>query len=682
MSDKTFQHWKIDIDGDGIAWLHLDQAGAGANVLCVGVIEELGVILDEQIAHKPVGMVILSAKKNGFIAGADIKEFTHITTRDMAVRHIERGQAILDRIEALPFPTLALIHGFCMGGGLELALACTYRIADDGTETRLGLPEVQLGIHPGFGGTMRLTRLIGGPAAMDIMLTGRTLSARAAAKIGVIDYAVPTRQLHTAARQILLDRPAPHKASVSQRLTNSAVARRVLAGMMRKKVAQKARPDHYPAPYALIDLWQRHGSDPRGMLKAEAQSVGGLVVTPTARNLVRVFFLKEKLKGLGKLPADANARDVRHVHVIGAGVMGGDIAAWCAARGLTVTVQDRKPETLVKALQRARGMFDKTLKDKRLVDAAMDRLMPDLNGVGVPRADVIIEAIVENIEAKQALFRSLESRAKADALLTTNTSSIPLEVIGQALARPERLVGLHFFNPVAKMPLIEIVTARNTDGLLAQRTAAFARRIDRLPLPVKSSPGFLVNRILMPYLLEAVVVHEEKKPARAIDEAALAFGMPMGPLHLADTVGLDICLHVAEILAKQLNVPVPQSLRDMVTAGKLGVKSGEGFYRYAKGQQLGGEGTVNDTTRRDITDRLIARLLNEAVACLRQGVVAEADLLDAGIIFGTGFAPFRGGPLHYAASLGINSYVDKLHDLEHRHGEGFKADEGWGALVV
>ncbi len=676
-ADMNYNNWRVETDAEGIWWLHIDQAGSGTNVLNVAVIEELEDILNRCAAQKPLGVVFLSDKKNGFIAGADIKEFTQIHDMEMAVEHIRRGQAIMDKIEAMSCPTVALIHGFCMGGGLELALACRYRIADDGPSTRLGLPEVQLGIHPGFGGSLRLPRLIGAPAAMDLMLTGKSINARKAKKLGLLDYAVPTRHFISAARKVIIDKPRGFQPSRWQRWSNNALARPLLAKMMRKQVAKKARPDHYPAPYALIDLWAKHIGKRDQMLREEAQSVARLVIGETSKNLVKVFFLREQLKARGKLPEHLRAQEIRHVHVVGAGVMGGDIAAWCALRGLDVTLQDRSEEVIAKALQRANKLFKRKLRGDRLgIIAARDRLLPDMAGLGVAKADIVIEAIVENIEAKQGLYRDIEPRMKPGALLTTNTSSIPLQVLGEALNEPGRLVGLHFFNPVAQMPLIEIVTAEQTDAEAAQRVAAFAKQIGKLPLPVKSAPGFLVNRILMPYMMEAVRMREQGLAAAAIDQAAVDFGMPMGPLHLADTVGLDICLSVAEILGKELNLEIPGVLRDLVGQGKLGVKSGQGFYHYDKAGKRTDKASA-EGIEPEIIDRLMARLLNEAMACLREGVVENRELLDAGIIFGTGFAPFRGGPINYAEHEGFQAWLDKLQRLEHQYGKAFHPDPGW-----
>ncbi len=673
----TYKNWRYTLDNQRIAWLDFDKADGNTNTLSSEVLNELDAIIAALRIEKPLGVVIRSAKTSGFAAGADVKEFSALKSFDTAVKFIELGQTTFDHLEQLDCPTVALIQGFCLGGGLELALACKYRIADDDARTKLGVPEVRLGIHPGFGGTVRLPPLLGAPAAMDLMLTGRSLSARAAQKIGLVDYAVPARHLEMAARETILKPPPRKRAQGWKALTNHALARPLLARTLRKQVAQKARADHYPAPYAIIDLWEKFAGDPRRMLREERFSEARLVTNESARNLIRVFFLQERMKALGQ----KNLINPKHVHVIGGGVMGGDIAAWCAQQGMRVTLQDRKPEHIARVIKRAADLYKKTLKVPRLVQAALDRLVPDIDGNGVARADVIIEAIFENIEAKQALFREIEPKMRADALLATNTSSIPLSVLSKALQRPERLIGLHFFNPVSKMQLIEIVSDTNTDPQVAARAAAFARHIDRLPLPVASKPGFLVNRILMPYLMEAVLLESEGVPAPAIDQAALNFGMPMGPLELADTVGLDICLHVGEILGQHFGQEVPARLKKLVEAGKLGRKSGAGFYQW-QGDKKGEpeKGGHNSPGEPEIIDRLMLRLLNEAMACLREGVVSDADLLDAGVIFGTGFAPFHGGPMNYIKSRGQSTLNTRLVDLKSRFGARFLPDPHWNKV--
>ncbi|HID48639.1 MAG TPA: crotonase, partial [Chromatiales bacterium] len=582
------------------------------------------------------------------------------------------------RLESLPCPTVAVLTGFTLGGGLELALACNYRVADNDPATRLGLPEVKLGIHPGFGGTVRCLERIGVLKGMDMMLSGRALSARAAKKIGLVDYAVPRRHLLNAARACVKKPPAQKGPPVWNTLLNHKQVRPWLAKLFSRKVAERASRAHYPAPYALIDLWVHHWGDRDTMLREEAASVARLLTGKTAQNLVRVFLLQEQLKNLGRMPEYAP----RHVHVIGGGVMGGDIAAWCAMQGFNVTIQDMKAETLGRVIRRAHDLYRKKLRHRRAITATLDRLMPDLAGDGLVKADIVIEAIFEDAEVKRQLFRDIEPRLKPEALIATNTSSIPLEELSGALENPERLVGLHFFNPVARMPLVEIVHGRQTSEETRNRASAFTRKISRLPLPVTSSPGFLVNRVLMPYLMEAVVLAEEGVPLKVIDDAATEFGMPMGPIELADTVGLDICLKVAEILSQHMGGEVPAILRDKVRQKKLGKKSGAGFYTFRKGKPVKPAPDKHYTPATDLQDRLIMRMLNEVVACLRDEVVENGDLADAGIIFGTGFAPFRGGPVHYIQDRGPQQLKKLLENLMHAHGDRFKPDQAWSRLIT
>lgn len=671
-------HWRTERDADGLVWLHFDQLESPINTLSVEVLDELNQMLQKIEGMAPRGLIICSDKPEGFIAGADVKGFEGLSDAALVEGYIRKVHGIFQRLEELPCPSLALIHGYCLGGGLELALACRYRIASDALATRLGFPEVKLGIFPGFGGTVRSTRLLSVLAAMNLMLTGRTLSGRTAQKQGLVDLCVPQRQLKNAAMQLLQSRPATAKAPWWNGLLSSNLMRPLVASLLHQQVAKKANPDHYPAPFALIEHWKRHGGSAPALYQSEAEQVASLITGDTAQNLIRVFGLQEKLKGLSK---DVEFTP-RHIHVVGGGTMGGDIAAWCALKGLKVTLQDRGPEQLTRAVKRAHQLFRRKLKRRHLVQAASDRLMPDPKGHGVVQADIVIEAIFEDIEAKQSLFKHLEPQLKPDALLASNTSSIPLETLSEVLDDPGRLVGLHFFNPVAKMQLVEVVKGEQSDPLQVDRALAFCHCIDRLPLPVKSSPGFLVNRVLMPYLLEAVDLLEEVNAPELIDAAAEAFGMPMGPIELADTVGLDICLSVAEKFSTAFHTEVPSLLRQKVEQGQLGRKSGQGFYQYGS---KGAHKTAKQPKESSLTphtERMILRMLNEAVACLREQVVTDEDLLDAGMIFGTGFAPFRGGPMHYIHQAGPERLHKRLDELQIKYGHHFDANKGWRAIGV
>ena len=647
MTENTeFRHWQLKRDAEDIAWLVLDREGEKVNSLSREVLLELDAILAKLEEDLPRGLVIYSAKKSGFIAGADIREFDHQTDATEAKAGIEMAHKLFDRLEALPCYTVASIHGFCLGGGLELALACDYRVALDSESTRIGFPEIQLGIFPAFGGTARSIRLLGGRKALELILTARSLRARAARGLGLVDKVVSEHgSLHWAARKAIVKQRKGHRASRLNRMSSSPGTRQIIAKAMEAQVSKRARRDHYPAPYVLIDLWRKVGDDFNAMLKGEAEKASELLMGDVSRNLRRVFRLQEQLKELAK-PDDSTANwQARRVHVVGAGVMGGDIAAWCALRGLEVTLQDREMKYVAPALKRAEALFKKKLRSSAKVAAAKSRLMADVAGDGIQRADVIIEAIFENLEAKQQLFTELEQQAKPDALLASNTSAIPLEDIAAGLQQPQRLIGLHFFNPVAKMPLVEVVRGNQSDSSDIKKGCMFSQRIGKFPLPVKSAPGFLVNRVLAPYMLEAVNLLDEGHSMATIDAAAETFGMPMGPIELVDTVGLDVAVSVSKKLAPD-NITAIEPLQAMVEAGKLGKKSGEGFYLWKKDRPE--KGKPSDMVALDILgERLIKPLLEECRRGLAEDIVDSADLLDAGVIFGTGFAPFRGGPMHY-----------------------------------
>jgi 3-hydroxyacyl-CoA dehydrogenase/enoyl-CoA hydratase/3-hydroxybutyryl-CoA epimerase len=675
---KQYKNLWLETDENRVSWLYLDKANASANVLSSEVLEELDLCIDFVENNPSAGLIILSAKPGGFIAGADVNEFQGIKDEPTALKLIQRGQSIYTRIEKLPIPTVAVINGFCLGGGTELALACKRRVAQDDEKTQLGLPEVRLGIHPGFGGCVRGIRLLGGLAALDIILTGRALSAKAAKKIGLVDLVVPARHLKSAALSLLTDKRPPRKRSLPERLADTALFRPFVASIIAKKTAAKANPKHYPSPFAVIELWKNHCGDWDRMMEEEAKSVARLIIGRTAQNLVRVFLLQDKMKALGK----KSAQKIGNLHVIGAGAMGGDIAAWSASKGIVTTLQDREAKFISPAVKRAFDLFSKKLKEKRFVQAAMDRFIPDVKGDGARKADLVIEAVFEDAGVKKALFKDLETKIKPGAVLATNTSSIPLEEITTVLARPENLVGIHFFNPVSQMMLVEVVKGASTSQSAMEKGFAYVAQIGKLPLAVKSHPGFLVNRVLMPYLLEGIIMESEGIPKTVIDRASTDFGMPMGPLYLADTVGLDICLHVGKIFSAHLGIPVPEKLEALVKAGNLGKKSGKGFYEFRGGKKVA---PVNEPKSpldaETVKDRLVLRYLNECAACLREGIVEDADMLDGGMIFGTGFAPFLGGPIKYAMDEGVQEIVSGLSALEKKYGPRFKPDPGWAGIA-
>jgi 3-hydroxyacyl-CoA dehydrogenase/enoyl-CoA hydratase/3-hydroxybutyryl-CoA epimerase len=633
------KHWRWEIDRDRLAWLTFDKQGESANTFSRQALEELRGALRAIGAEQPKGLVIRSAKEN-FVAGADVEEFTRFKSPQEAMAFVKLGWDVFLELRELPFPTTAMVNGFCMGGGVELALACRYRVALDEPKTRFALPEVMLGIMPAWHGVQWLPKLVGPAAAFDMLLTGKSVDAKRAKRIGLVDQAVPLRVLENTARIITLEARPRRRLSFANRLMAGPL-RGLVVAQARKQVARKARRAHYPAPYAILELWRKYDGNPFAASGDPSASIESLFAHPTTANLIRIFFLQERMKQLGK----GSDFKPRHVHIVGAGVMGGDIAAICAMRGLTVTLQDTGPDRLAPAVKRAAELYRRRLRDERRVRDAMDRLIPDVSGQGARQADLIIEAIFENLQAKRELFAKLEAIAKPEAILATNTSSLKLADIATALKDPSRLVGIHFFNPVPLLQLVEVVHGAQTRPEMAKNAAAFVRYIDKLPLPVKDSPGFLVNRVLGPYMQNAFRLIDEGVKPETIDAAMEEFGMPMGPAELADTVGLDIVVHAGKSLAKGAT-SVPKVVATKVEAGQLGKKTGQGIYRWEKGRAVKGR---PDPYGPELIEQLIAPYLSEAQRAVEEGIVADADLADAGLIFGTGFAPFRGGPLHYLA---------------------------------
>ena len=680
MTNKVkFQHWTLNFDKDNLAWLCFDKHESSANVLSASVLEEFAAIVEQLQLKIPDGLIIYSGKKNGFIMGADIKEFTKINDEDEAYTLIRQGQQVLDALEALPCPTLSVINGYTLGGGLELAMACDYRIAINSDKPIIGLPEVQLGLHPGFGGTVRAVKITGVRAAMKLMLTGKPIRVKAAQKNGLIDQLCSDEEWQNQARSIIKSKPKKASAPLIEKLLNLPFLRGFIAKKLVKQVSSKANKNHYPAPYSMIDLWKQHGASTSSGYKAEARSMAKLMCGKTSRNLIRVFFLQNKLKS--QFPSGDT--DIKNIHVIGAGIMGGDIASWCALKGFNVTLQDRSLEDIAPALKRAEKLFSKKIRNKSLLEKTQSRLSEDLAGDGVAKADLIIEAIYENLDAKKDLYKKLEATMKTTAILATNTSSILLEDLRTDLKQPEKFIGLHFFNPVSQLPLVEIISCDDTDKLTLQRGFNFVKKISKSPLLCKSSEGFIVNRILAPYMAEAMHLSEDGMASIDIDKTAVSFGMPMGPVELVDTVGIDVALNVSKVLGKAFNRPIPEKLIAMVANNELGKKTGKGFYDWTLEGVSKPSATADETAAipDDAEDRLILPMLNEAIACLEEGIVADSDMLDIGVIFGTGFAPFHGGPIQYARERGLDNIMMSFEKLETKHGSRFKAHPGWLKLT-
>ncbi len=684
MHKKTYQNWWLDLDESSILWLTLDQKEHHVNTLNYAVIEEFGAIIDGILEKQKElkGVILRSGKSRDFIVGVDIHEFTRLNTQEEATTLARKVQNIFDKWERLSIPTVAMIHGLCLGGGLELALACHYRIASSHPSTLLAAPEVKLGIHPGFGGTVRLVHSLGVFKAMSLMLTGRTIDAKKARKFGLVDAAVPERVLASAAVAYIHKRPYHQQAALWLTLIEAKIFRPIISRYFYSKLAKKVKKSHYPAPYVIVNRWGKDGALGANAMLNEAKSVSRLLFTHTSQELVRLFFLQEQLKAFGKKVSQT----AQQVHIIGAGTMGSGIAAQCLLNGLKVSLQDSNKQQLSKAIKAIYREIDRTAKKDAYVKQKLgDALFPDLHGDEIKKADVVIEAIFEDLEAKTALFKQIEPQLKPNAILATNTSTIPLASLGAAISTPHRLIGIHFFNPPTQMQLVEVVLDSKTSSTEADKALAFVKQIGRLPLPVKSAPGFLVNRLLMPYLMESMLLVEEGFSPMSVDTVAKNFGMPIGPLALLDKIGLDVCLNAAQILSSHFNKEIPEILYKQVKKGNLGCKTQKGFYTYNKhGEVVRSFLPIKKPSRlpSDAKDRLILPMFIEAINCLKEKVVSDTNLLDAGIVFGAGFAPFRGGIIQYAVTQGLEKQVALLKNLQSQYGPRFKIDRNWKKVLM
>ena len=577
-----FNHWKTSEGDDGVVTLTLDRADSRVNAISRNVLDELEQIVERLAIDKPAGVIIHSAKPAGFAVGADIKEFVEYARHDTVLENIEHGQRVYESLARLPCPTVAAVHGACMGGGTELILACHQRIAADDEKTRIALPEVMLGIHPGWGGTARLPRLIGATDALPLMLTGKSLSARRALELGVVDRIARPAELLAEARLLLRHAPPrPFARRARAWASNTWLARQILAPMMLKQTAAKVRKEHYPAPFAMIDVWKRGGSGIQQRLKIEARSVAKLAKTPTAQNLIRIFFLQERLKSQGS----GVEAGIRHVHVVGAGVMGGDIAAWAALKGFDVTLQDREMKYIQPALNRARQLYEKKLKSPEKVEAAIRRLRADVDGSGVASADLAIEAIYENADAKRALYATMEPQFQSDEILASNTSSIAISTLASYVgpARRPRFLGTHYFSPASRMKLVEVIPAFDTSAETVATAMRLCTEADKVPIQVKDVAGFAVNRMFLVFLNEAVrLVEDGVATPEDIDTACkLGLGHPMGPFELMDATSSKLCLQVSEILHEAYGERFrpPALLKQRVRAGLVGGRNARGWRR-------------------------------------------------------------------------------------------------------
>lgn len=664
---------------DGIRILTFDCPGSSANLLDQAVFEELGRHLDSLASDSAVrGLVFASAKPSIFIAGADLRALSDGVTREDVERLVDLGQGIMQRIADFPVPTVAAIHGACAGGGCELALACEWRVASDDRSTRVGLPETQLGLIPAWGGCTRLTRLLGPAVASDLILNGKLLPAKKARKRGLVDAVCPREHLlDLAVRKVQSGRNRAGRDTV-------AFARRLQAPVVewiaRRRLKNRGA-SHYPAPGLALSVIARGALRPeRESLRREKEAIAEAALTDVCKNLIHLFFLREKAsKSTGKasLPSE--------LAVVGAGVMGSGIAQWFSSRGSRVVLNDIGAEQLDRGMAAVARLYGQGVKRGIFTDherrRAMDRISPAVEAVPLPRTELVVEAAAEELSVKTKIFRDLESRTGPETLLATNTSALSITEIAAACGNPERVIGMHFFNPVHRMPLVEIVPGEKTGPGVAEKTLDIARSAGKVPVVVRDRPGFLVNRILMPYLVEAVLLFEEGTAVKDIDEAMTAFGMPMGPLRLLDEVGIDVAGHVARTLADAYpdRMQTPGTLKTLLREKRLGKKSGAGFYdhgsrgpRPAPGmRELQNERSAGEPDAKAITERLTFALINEAARCLEEEIVASAEDLDLAIVLGTGFAPFRGGPLRHADAVGAGPIVTRLKTLEKSTGKRF-----------
>ncbi|MGE5174556.1 MAG: 3-hydroxyacyl-CoA dehydrogenase NAD-binding domain-containing protein [Betaproteobacteria bacterium] len=682
-----------EVNKDSIAIVTFDLPHEKVNKLTVAVMEELDRLLDELAGKKEIrALVFRSGKEGNFIVGADIAEIRNVTEAADGESFARRGQAVFARLEALPFPTVAAIHGPCMGGGLELALACDYRIMSNDQKTALAFPEVKLGIIPGFGGTQRLPRLVGLTDALDMILSGKSVYAKKAKKIGLSDEVtykeiLTDRAVVMAKNAIGKSRPKGIRTKQPFVLTfglNNPLTRLLMYRIAERNVLKETR-GNYPAPLAALDSVRyglRHSRE-EGYAH-EAKLLGSLVPTEVSKNLISVFYLNEALK---KDPQPSPMKIV-HAGVLGAGVMGGGIAQLFAEKGIVVRMKDINTKAVAAGLKEAWQIFGKRRK-KGILTAiqsrdSFDRITGTTDYSGFGRADVVVEAVVENMDIKKSVLRDLETVAKDSVIYASNTSSLSITEMAAVSKHPERVIGMHFFNPVEKMPLVEVVKGEKTSPETVSAVATLSRRLGKLPVVVNDGPGFLVNRILMPYLGEAVVLLEQGGTVAGIDQTLLRFGMPMGAFILLDEIGIDIAHKVSDILYQGLGERVKASplLEAFYKNGYYGKKNGKGFYLYRGGKRGGpdasiygkiftGSRTGTRLSPEEILDRPVLLMIKEAALCLEEKIIERPDLLDAALIFGIGFPPFRGGLLRYADKLGAKNIVEKLESFAKKYGERF-----------
>jgi len=633
-------HWKMDCDANGFVWLTIDVEGRSVNVLTHEVLAELSTVVENLTKQDGIkGLALLSGKSGGFVYGADVRQFATFPDEAAVAEHIKEVHQCFYHLAKLPYPTVVGIEGVAVGGGLELSLCFDHIIVTSSPKTQLGFPEVGLGIMPGYGGSGRAYHRIGMKPVLDMMLTGRSVTAAAAKDCGLIDEIVSSEDDLKAA--ILAWLTSQDGQKPVRKMRDVPLDHADIIAAAHVEHLGRARPDHTPAPFAILDHVDTYKHDPQAMSDAEQVIFPVLMMSPASRGLRRLFDLKDQVRKAGR--GDSG---IKQVHVIGAGVMGGDIAAYAAMLGFTVTLSDQNHDAIDNAMKRAHQLYERRLKTDDDINAAMASLRPDPNGQGMAKADLIIEAVAERLDIKKLVFAEMESRAKADAILASNTSSIPLEKIAEGLKHPNRLVGIHFFNPMPVLPLVEVIWTETTAPEVIDRAMRFSGQLKKLPIRCKSAPGFLVNRALLPYIYAGIAAMLNGTEADMIDQAMVDYGMPMGPIELADQIGLDVT-HDAGV---PLGIPdaVAKALQAKMTAGDLGRKTGQGFYEWDKKKALRPRKDYAMGSLEPLVDKLLQPMIRECQAAVDEGVVDSPDMADAGMIFGTGFPGFRGGPLFWA----------------------------------
>ncbi|HUF49908.1 MAG TPA: 3-hydroxyacyl-CoA dehydrogenase NAD-binding domain-containing protein [Longimicrobiales bacterium] len=688
---------RLEISGSGVAWLVFDRPGARVNILTSAVMARLDALLgdiENGVREQRIRAVVVRSGKDGtFIVGADVNEIVAITDATLGAQLAAEGQRVLRRLDRLAVPTVAAVDGICLGGGLELVLACDAHIASDRPETKLGLPEVKLGIIPGFGGTVRLPRVVGTREALGMILTGGTVSARKAQRIGLISERMHPSVLYPRAETLALEMsagPGPkriRKPLFARALDDTRLGRRLVLAQARRQVL-KETGGHYPAPLRALEVVRETAKLPLDdALRIEARALGDMIVTDVSKNLIHVFNLLEGAKKAG--PRAVAARHVERAGVLGAGVMGGGIAQLLAYRGIEVRLKDIRNEALALGLKHARDMFDRLVQrgrlEKRELERYMDAIAPTLDYSGFGTVDLVIEAVVERLDIKQQVLTETEQNVDEACVLTTNTSSLSVTDMQSVLARPARFAGMHFFNPVHRMPLVEVIRGARTSDETIAMVIGLTRQLDKTPVIVNDGPGFLVNRILAPYLNEAGWLAADGASIEQIDRTLTQFGMPMGPLRLLDEVGLDVARHAGAVMSAAFGerLQPPPMMTALASTDLLGRKGGRGFYLYEDGRDKGVNreiyarlGLALGAQRRplpeqQILDRTLLAMVNEAARILEDGIVATAGDVDLGMITGTGFPPFRGGLLRWADTLGMPEVLRRLESLAQQHGPRF-----------